>query len=55
MQGVDSGEETGRYLLSPEASKRTLADLIDRCTRQLCWWKEQLGAEPSPCSDEASD
>jgi hypothetical protein len=27
--------QTGRYLLSPEASKRTLADLIDRYTEHV--------------------
>ena len=55
----ETAVQTGRYLLSPEASKRTLADLIDRYTeyvlpdlpasardyaRHLCWWKEQLGS-----------
>lgn len=51
--------QTGRYLLSPEASKRTLAELIDRYSehvlpdlpasardyaRHLRWWKDQLGS-----------
>jgi hypothetical protein len=55
----ETAVQTGRYLLSPEASKRTLADLIDRYTehilpdlpasardyaRHLRWWKEQLGS-----------
>jgi integrase len=55
----ETAVQTGRYLLSPEASKRTLADLIDRYTkhvlpdlpasardyaRHLRWWKSQLGS-----------
>ena len=31
----ETAVQTGRYLLSPEASKRTLADLIDRYTEQV--------------------
>jgi len=31
----ETAVQTGRYLLSPEASKRTLADLIDRYTEHI--------------------
>jgi integrase len=55
----ETAVQTGRYLISQEASKRTLADLINRYTEQvlpdlpdsardyarhLRWWREQLGS-----------
>jgi len=54
----ETGAQTGRHLIIQEASKRTLADLIDRYTkhvlpdlpagardyaRHLRWWKESSG------------
>jgi hypothetical protein len=56
---LEAAIQTGHHLVSLEASKRTLADLIDRYTepvlqdlpasardyaRHLRWWKGQLGS-----------
>jgi integrase len=57
-KSTEAAIHEGRYLPSSEARKHTVADLIDRYTRdvlpakkdgahqarQLAWWREQLGA-----------